>query len=74
LSFVSPSGSYPVAMKTENRKRIRRGRDRVDPKIELKHHYTCPHCGQSVDRRAPLEVIYHETQPGHEPLRRRSLT
>lgn len=42
----------------------------VEPDDEREHFYVCPHCGQAVDRRELLQVLYHETQPGHEPLKR----
>ncbi|RWM79496.1 MAG: hypothetical protein EOR81_10805 [Mesorhizobium sp.] len=31
------------------------------------HFYTCPTCGQPVDRRDLRQVIWHE-RPGHERL------
>jgi hypothetical protein len=42
----------------------------VESGDEREHFYVCPHCGQAVDKRELLQVVYHEAQPGHEPLKR----
>lgn len=70
LLHLLHSARWPTlrAMNTTDSRRIRRRPADVEPADELAHYYTCPHCGQAVDRREFLQVVYHETQPGHEPL------
>ncbi|RWH61334.1 MAG: hypothetical protein EOQ83_21580 [Mesorhizobium sp.] len=46
---------------------IRSKRHTGEPPEELDHFYTCPSCGQSVDKRDLRQVIWHE-QPGHRRL------
>ncbi len=41
------------------------------PRQEADHFYTCSHCGQQVDKRQLMEVLYHETA-NHEPAEKDS--
>ena len=38
-----------------------------DLPYEVDHLYTCPACGQTVDRRQLGDVLWHEER-GHEPI------
>jgi hypothetical protein len=64
---MSEAGWKALVARREKLKGIRGKRLGGEPADEAEHFYTCPTCGQSVDKRDLFAVFHHE-QEEHQPL------